>query len=164
MAGRFFWSSTSDKIGRKPTYMVFFILGALLFLIIPTLGHSGSLPLFVAALCLVVSMYGGGFATIPAYLRDLFGPLNVGAIHGRLLLAWSVAALVGPLVLNGISQAQKDAGVRPELAYDNVFYILAGLLVLGFIANWLVRPVDERHWATPDQIKQAKITPSGARN
>jgi MFS family permease len=164
MAGRFFWSSTSDKIGRKPTYMVFFTLGALLFLIIPTLGHSGSLPLFVAALCLVVSMYGGGFATIPAYLRDLFGPLNVGAIHGRLLLAWSVAALVGPLVLNGISQAEKDAGVPPELAYDNVFYILAGLLVLGFIANWLVRPVAERHWATPDQIKQAKVTPSGARN
>lgn len=152
---------TVDQATRTPQ---FWFLSAVLCLIIPTLGHLGSLPLFVAALCLVVSMYGGGFATIPAYLRDLFGPLNVGAIHGRLLLAWSVAALVGPLVLNGISQAQKDAGVRPELAYDNVFYILAGLLVLGFIANWLVRPVAERHWATPEQIKQAKVTPSGARN
>jgi len=162
MAGRFFWSSTSDRIGRKATYMIFFALGAVLFVLIPTFGRSGSLPLFVAAFCVVISMYGGGFATIPAYLRDMFGTLNVGAIHGRLLLAWSAAAIVGPQVLTGISQAQKDAGVKPELAYDSVFYILAGLLVLGFVANLLVRPVAERHWATPDQIDRARATPGTA--
>ena len=148
MAGRFFWSTISDRIGRKATYTTFFLLGIALFVSIPTLARVLSLPLFVAAFCLVISMYGGGFATIPAYLRDMFGTLNVGAIHGRLLLAWSAAAIVGPQVLTGISQSQKNAGVAPAHAYDVVFYILAGLLALGFIANLLVRPVDKKYYAS----------------
>ncbi|MFC6618263.1 MFS transporter [Deinococcus radiophilus] len=147
MAGRFIWSSTSDRIGRKPTYMIFFALGTLLYFLVPQFGQMGSLVLFILAMCVIMSMYGGGFATIPAYLRDMFGTRNVGAIHGRLLLAWSAAAIAGPTLLNGFRDRQIAAGVAPADAYSTVMYIMAGLLVLGFIANWLVRPVAERHWA-----------------
>ncbi|MGI8746926.1 MAG: MFS transporter, partial [Deinococcus sp.] len=147
MAGRFFWSSTSDRLGRKPTYMIFFSLGTLLYFLIPTFGRIASLPLFLAGFCIILSMYGGGFATIPAYLRDMFGTLNVGAIHGRLLLAWSLAAIVGPLLVNGFRDSQIKAGVPAAQAYSTTMYIMAGLLVLGFIANLLIRPVAERYYA-----------------
>lgn len=147
MAGRFFWSSTSDRIGRKPTYMIFFALGAVLYFLIPLFGNMASLSLFVAGFCVILSMYGGGFATIPAYLRDMFGTANVGAIHGRLLLAWSAAAIVGPTLVNGFRDSQIRAGIPAAQAYSTVMYIMAGLLVVGFVANLLIRPVASRYWA-----------------
>lgn len=155
MAGRFIWSSTSDKIGRKPTYMIFFALGTVLYLLVPLFGNLANLPLFIVATCIIMSMYGGGFATIPAYLRDLFGTANVGAIHGRLLLAWSAAAIVGPTLLNGFRDSQIKAGVPAAQAYSTVMYIMAGLLVLGFLANLLVRPVASRYWAQTPQENRA---------
>lgn len=147
MAGRFIWSSTSDRIGRKPTYMIFFALGAVLYFLIPLFGNMGSLVLFVAGFCVIMSMYGGGFATIPAYLRDMFGTANVGAIHGRLLLAWSAAAIVGPSLVNGFRDSQIKAGIPAAQAYSTTMYIMAALLVVGFVANLLVRPVAEKFWA-----------------
>lgn len=147
MAGRFIWSSTSDRIGRKPTYMIFFALGAVLYFLIPMFGNMGSLVLFVAGFCVIMSMYGGGFATIPAYLRDMFGTANVGAIHGRLLLAWSAAAIVGPSLVNGFRDSQIKAGIPAAQAYSTTMYIMAALLVVGFVANLLVRPVAEKFWA-----------------
>jgi MFS family permease len=160
MAGRFFWSSTSDRLGRKPTYMIFFALGTVLYFLVPVFGRTPSLPLFVAGFCIVISMYGGGFATVPAYLRDLFGTVNVGAIHGRLLLAWSAAAIVGPLLVNGFRDSQIKAGVPAAQAYSTTMDIMAVLLIVGFVANLLVRPVAERFWASPEQLKNA--APAGA--
>ena len=156
MAGRFFWSSTSDRIGRKPTYMIFFALGTLLYFLIPVAGRAASLPLFVAGFCLILSMYGGGFATIPAYLRDMFGTLQVGAIHGRLLLAWSAAAIVGPQLVNGFRDSQIAAGVPAAQAYSTVMTIMAVLLILGFVANLLIRPVAQRFWASQEPSAQTK--------
>jgi MFS family permease len=144
MAGRFFWSSTSDRIGRKPTYMIFFALGALLYLGVPTAARLGSVALFVTLYAVILSMYGGGFATIPAYLRDLFGSMHVSAIHGRLLTAWSTAGIVGPVLVNYIRQYQLAHGVASAASYNTTMYIMAGLLVCGFIANALVRPLEDR--------------------
>ena len=144
MVGRFFWSSTSDKIGRKPTYMIFFALGALLYLSVPTAARLGSVALFVALYAVILSMYGGGFATIPAYLRDLFGTMHVSAIHGRLLTAWSTAGIVGPVLVNYIRQYQLAHGVARAASYNTTMYIMAALLVGGFIANALVRPLDDQ--------------------
>ncbi|WP_309573108.1 OFA family MFS transporter [Deinococcus sp.] len=147
MAGRFIWSTTSDRIGRKPTYMVFFALGAVLYFLIPLFGNMASLILFVLGFCVIISMYGGGFATVPAYLRDLFGTANVGAIHGRLLLAWAAAAIVGPSLVNGFRDSQIKSGIPAAQAYSTTMYIMAALLVIGFVANMLIRPVVERYWA-----------------
>ena len=145
MAGRFFWSSMSDKLGRKMTYFIFFALGTVLYFLVPTSGKSHSIVLFVALFCVILSMYGGGFATIPAYLRDLFGTMQVGAIHGRLLLAWSAAAILGPLLVNYIREYQiKTMGVPAAEAYSTTMYIMAGLLVVGFLLNWFVSPVDSK--------------------
>jgi MFS family permease len=144
MAGRFFWSSTSDRIGRKPTYMIFFALGALLYLTVPTSARLGSVVLFVTLYAVILSMYGGGFATIPAYLRDLFGSMHVSAIHGRLLTAWSTAGIVGPVLVNYIRQYQLAHGVASAQSYNTTMYIMAGLLVGGFITNALVRPLDDQ--------------------
>jgi MFS family permease len=141
MIGRFFWSSTSDKIGRKPTYMIFFALGALLYFSVPTAGRLGSVGLFVTLYAIILSMYGGGFATIPAYLRDLFGTIQVGAIHGRLLTAWSAAGIVGPALVNYIREYQIDHGVAKAASYNTTMYIMASLLIVGFICNALVRPL-----------------------
>ena len=145
MGGRIFWSSLSDSIGRKPTYMVFFLLGGTLYALIPLTGQLGSIVLFVAGCSLILSMYGGGFATIPAYLRDLFGTMQVGAIHGRLLTAWSVAGIAGPVLVNYIRDYQIEHGVSRASAYNITMYIMAGLLVLGAVCNFLVRPVHARH-------------------
>ncbi|MDT7782420.1 MAG: hypothetical protein QOF58_839 [Pseudonocardiales bacterium] len=143
MAGRFVWSSTSDIVGRKNIYRVYLGVGALLYLVLLTLGPT-STPLFVVAAMVILSFYGGGFATIPAYLRDLFGTYQVGAIHGRLLTAWSVAGVLGPLIVNAIADAGKKAGhVGPDL-YATSFYIMISLLVVGFVANELVRPVNPK--------------------
>ena len=97
IGGRFFWASLSDKLGRKNSYLVFFLLGGLLYLSIPESANTGNILLFVSAFCLILSMYGGGFSTVPAYLADLFGTQMVGAIHGRLLTAWATAGIVGRL-------------------------------------------------------------------
>ena len=141
MIGRFFWSSTSDKIGRKPTYMIFFALGAVLYFSVPTAGRLGSVGLFVTLYAVILSMYGGGFATIPAYLRDMFGTVQVGAIHGRLLTAWSMAGIVGPALVNYIREYQIAQGVAKAASYNTTMYIMAGLLIIGFICNALVRPL-----------------------
>src|SRR5271168_1513858 len=111
MVGRFFWASTSDYIGRRSTYMVFFVLGIVLYFSVPTIGRLGSIPAFVIAFGIILSMYGGGFATIPAYLRDVFGTMHVGAIHGRLLTAWAAAGVLGPVLVNYIRQYQLSQGV-----------------------------------------------------
>jgi MFS family permease len=146
MVGRFFWASTSDYIGRRNTYMIFFALGIVLYSSVPTLGHLGSIPLFVAAFCIILSMYGGGFATIPAYLRDMFGTYQVGAIHGRLLTAWSVAGVLGPVLVNYIRQYQIDSGVPKAQAYSVTMYIMCGLLLIGFLCNFAMRAVDEKYY------------------
>ena len=145
MVGRFFWASTSDYIGRRNTYMIFFALGVGLYALVPTTGQMGSIPLFIIGFAVILSMYGGGFATIPAYLRDMFGVMNVGAIHGRLLTAWSVAGVAGPFLVNFIRQYQIDHGVAKADAYSVTMYIMAGLLALGFVCNYLVSAVDARH-------------------
>jgi MFS family permease len=146
MVGRFFWASTSDYIGRRNTYMVFFLLGILLYSLVPTFGHMGSTPLFVAAFCIILSMYGGGFATIPAYLRDMFGTFQVGAIHGRLLTAWSVAGVLGPVLVNYIRQYQIDNGVPKAQAYSVTMYIMCGLLLIGFLCNLAMREVKAKYY------------------
>ena len=155
IAGRFFWASLSDRIGRKTTYFVFFILGIALYAATPTLAHGGQKGLFVAALCVILSMYGGGFATVPAYLADLFGAKFVGAIHGRLLTAWSTAGVVGPFLVAQIRQSLLDTGIEPAHAYDFTLYILAGLLVVGLIANAMIGPVAP-NWLKMDAAPQKK--------
>ena len=147
MGGRIFWASSSDYLGRKPTYMIFFALGAVLYALVPTFGHIHNTVLFVLAYAIILSMYGGGFATIPAYLRDLFGTANVGAIHGVLLTAWSAAGIVGPVLVNYIREYQIGHGVAKADAYSITMYIMAVLLVIGFVANFLVTPLNERHYA-----------------
>jgi MFS family permease len=145
MAGRFIWASLSDYIGRRNTYMVFFLLGICLYSLVPTFGRLGSISLFVAAFCIILSMYGGGFATVPAYLRDIFGTMHVGAIHGRLLTAWSVAGVLGPVLVNYIRQYQIDSGVPKAQAYSITMYIMCALLLVGLICNVAIRAVSERH-------------------
>jgi MFS family permease len=148
MGGRFVWASMSDFIGRKPTYMVFFVLGLLLYLALPYTGntHLNSVPLFVLIAGVLISMYGGGFATIPAYLKDLFGTYHVSAIHGRLLTAWSTAGIVGPLIVNGILDHYVANHLPKQQAYPVILNIMAALMVVGFIANLLVRPVAQKYW------------------
>jgi hypothetical protein len=145
MGGRFFWASTSDHIGRKNTYFIFFALGFVLYAFVPYFGNSGNLPLFIICFLVILSMYGGGFATVPAYLKDMFGTRYVGAIHGWLITAWSVAGVLGPVLVNYIRQYQIDSGVPKAQAYNVTMYIMAGLLVVGFIANFLIKAVDDRH-------------------
>jgi MFS family permease len=145
MGGRIVWASISDYIGRRNTYMVFFGLGILLYASVPTLGHMGSIPLFVAAFAIILSMYGGGFATIPAYLRDIFGTMHVGAIHGRLLTAWSVAGVLGPMLISYIREYQIGSGVPKAQAYSVTMYIMCGLLLIGFLCNLGMRAVGERY-------------------
>ena len=145
MGGRFFWASTSDFIGRKNTYFVFFVLGIVLYSLVPYFGGAGNLPLFVLCFLIIISMYGGGFSTVPAYLRDMFGTRYVGAIHGWLLTAWSAAGIFGPVLVNYIRQYQVETGVPKAQAYNVTMYIMAALLVVGFICNFLIRAVDDRH-------------------
>jgi nitrate/nitrite transporter NarK len=156
IGGRFFWASLSDHIGRKATYATFFLLGIALYASAPSLARAGSQAAFVLAVCVIVSMYGGGFATIPAYLADTFGTQYVGAIHGRLLTAWSTAGIIGPVLVNYIREAQIAAGVPRQQVYDFTMYILAGLLVVGFIANALVKPLAARWFASGEQIPKPK--------
>jgi MFS family permease len=164
IGGRFFWASLSDKIGRKMTYFTFFGLGIALYAAAPWAAHLGSKALFVAFFCIILSMYGGGFATVPAYLADLFGTQFVGAIHGRLLTAWSTAGIIGPVVVNYIREAQIAAGVPRAQVYDFTMYILAGMLVLGFLCNLLVKPVAAKWYMSEAEVAslQAKTAQAGA--
>jgi MFS family permease len=163
LVGRFFWSSLSDKIGRKPTYMIYLGLGALLYAVVPSLGRAGNLVLFVATFCVILSMYGGGFSTIPAYLRDVFGTMQVGAIHGRLLTAWSVAGVAGPSIVTYIRDYQIGHGVPKADAYSKAIYIMVGILIVGFICNLLMRPVNERHHYKMERESQTPPEPETAR-
>jgi MFS family permease len=150
MLGRFFWASTSDLIGRRNTYFCFFILGIVLYALVPQTGTMGSVTLFVACFAIILSMYGGGFATIPAYLRDMFGTRYVGAIHGMLITAWSVAGVLGPVLVNYIRQYQIAHGVAKAQSYNITLYIMAVLLLVGLICNLMVKPVAARFHMKPD--------------
>jgi MFS family permease len=156
IAGRFFWASLSDKLGRKPTYALFFVLGALLYVSAPGSAAAGHTVLFVAAMCLIVSMYGGGFATVPAYLADLFGTQMVGAIHGRLLTAWATAGVLGPVVVNYMREYQLALGLPREQVYNQTLYILAGMLVLGLVCNLMVRPLADKWFMTEAELAGEK--------
>jgi MFS family permease len=151
MAGRIIWSSTSDVIGRKRTYMLYLGVGAVAFFFLATAGSS-AVFVFVLLSALILSFYGGGFATIPAYLKDLFGTFQVGAIHGRLLTAWSAAGVAGPLIVNVITDSQRDAGKTGAAAYRPSLLVMVGLLVIGFLANLAVRRVADKHHASDDVL------------
>ena len=150
MGGRFFWASTSDYIGRKNTYFVFMVLGFLLYIAVPHTDSIGSVAAFVLCFLVIISMYGGGFATVPAYLKDMFGTRYVGAIHGLLLTAWSMAGIFGPVLVNYIREYNITHGVPKAQAYNVTMYIMAGLLVIGFICNLLVKPVHHRFHMQPE--------------
>jgi MFS family permease len=164
MGGRFFWASTSDYIGRKNTYFVFMVLGFCLYCTVPFAGATGSVALFVCCFLIIISMYGGGFSTVPAYLRDMFGTRYVGAIHGLLLTAWSAAGIFGPVIVNYLREYNITHGVPKANAYNNTMYIMAGLLVIGFICNFFVKAVAERyHMKANDPRGDALAQPAAAR-
>jgi MFS family permease len=156
IAGRIGWASLSDYIGRKRTYFMFFGLGILLYSLAPFAGRTGNVTLFVLIFGLILTMYGGGFATIPAYLADLFGTQYVGAIHGRLLTAWSTAGILGPQLVNNLREYQIDHGIPNAQAYNVTMYVLAGLLVIGFFCNLAVKPVDSRYYMTQAELDAAR--------
>jgi len=153
IGGRFFWASISDRLGRKPTYAVMLATGALLYAVIaPWSASAAALTVFALAFAVIVSMYGGGFATVPAYLADVFGTQFVGAIHGRLLTAWSTAGILGPLIVTRMRDAAIAAGTPRAEIYPPIFWTLAGLLVAGFVANLFIRPVGDRFRMTAAEV------------
>lgn len=156
IGGRFAWASLSDKLGRKMTYVVFFVLGGMLYLSVPGSAAAGSKLLFVGAFCIILSMYGGSFSTVPAYLADLFGTQMVGAIHGRLLTAWATAGILGPVVVNYMRDYQLGLGLPREQVYNQTMYILVGMLVVGLICNLLVRPVADKHFMSDAELAEEK--------
>jgi MFS family permease len=163
IGGRIGWASFSDYIGRKRTYFTFFALGIALYSLAPFAGRTGSVTLFVIIFCIILTMYGGGFATIPAYLADIFGTQYVGAIHGRLLTAWSTAGVLGPVLVNYIREYQIDRGVPNAQAYNVTMYVLVGLLVIGLICNLLVKPVDEHYHMSVEDLAGARAAQAGQR-
>jgi MFS family permease len=152
IGGRFLWASFSDVLGRKTTYVVFFVLGGLLYASMPLSALAGNKLMFVAAVCIILSMYGGGFATVPAYLADLFGTQMVGAIHGRLLTAWATAGIVGPVVVNYMRDYQLSMGLPRSQVYNQTMYILVGLLAVGLVCNLLIKPVNPKYFMTPEEL------------
>jgi MFS family permease len=156
IGGRFFWATISDHLGRKLTFIIFFALGGVLYFSIPGSAAGGSKLMFVAAFCVILSMYGGAFATVPAYLADIFGTQMVGAIHGRLLTAWATAGIVGPVVVNYMRDYQLGLGLPREQVYNQTMYILVGFLVVGLICNLLVRPLNPKWFMTPDELAVEK--------
>ncbi|MCI0668412.1 MAG: OFA family MFS transporter, partial [Methylococcaceae bacterium] len=154
MGGRFFWSTTSDFIGRKNTYFIFFAVGIALYAAVPSMGAAGKIGFFILLYAIILSMYGGGFATIPAYLADIFGTKFVGGIHGRLLTAWSTAGILGPVLVNYIREFQIDQGVAKAEAYNVTMYIMAGILAIGFLSNLMIRPVHEKHHMKHDELDE----------
>jgi MFS family permease len=159
IGGRIGWASLSDYIGRKRTYFIFFALGIMLYSSAPFAGRAGHVTIFVLIFCLILTMYGGGFATIPAYLADLFGTQYVGAIHGRLLTAWSTAGILGPVLVNYIREYQIERGIPNAQAYNVTMYVLAALLVIGFFCNLAVRPVQERYHMASDDLADRSGSP-----
>jgi MFS family permease len=156
MLGRFFWASSSDLIGRKNTYFIFFLLGMVLYAAVPTAGSIGSISMFVLCFLVIISMYGGGFSTIPAYLKDMFGTRYVGAIHGLLITAWSAAGIFGPVIVNYMRQYQIEHNVPKAQAYNVTMYVMAGLLLIGFFCNYFVKAVHHRHhMALAEAARQA---------
>jgi MFS family permease len=153
IGGRFVWASASDYLGRKNTYYTFLILGIILYASAPWSGHLGHIALFVAAFCIILSMYGGGFSTVPAYLADMFGTQMVGAIHGRLLTAWSAAGIFGPVIVNYMREYQLDHGVPRAQVYDITAYILCGLLAIGVVLNFMIKPVAEKNYMTEAELE-----------
>lgn len=162
IGGRFFWASLSDYIGRKNTYYTFFILGIVLYALAPTFAAMGSKLLFVLGFGIILSMYGGGFATVPAYLADMFGTQFVGAIHGRLLTAWSTAGIIGPVVVNYIREFQLAAGVPRDQLYNTTMYILCAMLIAGLICNYLVKPVDPKWYMSEAEVAKLQASTAGA--
>src|SRR3954465_11533148 len=162
IGGRFFWASLSDKIGRKNTYYTFFLLGIALYALAPTFAAMGSKALFVLGFGIILSMYGGGFATVPAYLADMFGTQFVGAIHGRLLTAWSTAGIIGPVVVNYIREFQLAAGVPRDQLYNSTMYVLCAMLIAGVICNYLIKPVDHKWHMSADDV--AKLQAASAKS
>ncbi len=156
IGGRFIWASSSDHLGRRPTYVIFFLLGIALYVLASLAAGWKSLAIFVACFCVIASMYGGGFATIPAYLADMFGTQFVGAIHGRLLTAWSTAGILGPVVVNYMHDIRLEKNIPFDQIYAPIFYVLAGMLVVGLLANLLVRPVDDHHFMSADELAHEK--------
>ncbi|MEY4757260.1 MAG: hypothetical protein RJA34_2158 [Pseudomonadota bacterium] len=156
IGGRFFWASLSDKLGRKMTYVVFFVLGGVLYFSVPGSAAAGSIVLFVSAFCIILSMYGGGFATVPAYLADLFGTQMVGAIHGRLLTAWATAGVLGPVVVNYMREYQLGLGLPREQVYNQTMYILVGMLLVGLVCNLMVRPLADKWFMTDAELAEEK--------
>ncbi len=154
--GRIGWSSLSDTIGRKNTYWIFLTFGCILYLSIPYWGNHGELAIFVLTCCLILSMYGGGFATIPAYLADLFGTQMVSAIHGRLLTAWATAGIAGPVLVNYLREYQLAQGVARADVYNTTMYILGGMLILGIFCNAMVKPVDQKFFMSEAELKNEK--------
>jgi MFS family permease len=154
--GRFFWATSSDKLGRQNTYYIFFVLGAMMYCAATYVAGFKSLASFVAIFCIIASMYGGGFATIPAYLADLFGTQFVGAIHGRLLTAWSTAGIIGPVVVNYMHDVRLNAGVPFDQLYAPIFIVLACLLGVGFFANFFVKPVAEKYLMTDQELSEER--------
>jgi MFS family permease len=153
IGGRFAWASVSDVLGRKTTYAVMLALGVVMFgLVAPWSATAAIMAIFVLSFCVTTSMYGGGFATAPAYLADIFGAQFVGAIHGRLLTAWSTAGVLGPFIVTMLrDRAIAQNAPRAEI-YPHIFLILSGLLVLGFLANLMIRPVSERWRMAPANL------------
>src|SRR5689334_2506245 len=170
IGGRFFWASLSDYLGRKSTYYCFFLLGIALYALAPSFANVGSKTLFVAAVCVILSMYGCGFATVPAYLADMFGTQFVGAIHGRLLTAWSTAGIIGPVVVNYLREFQLAAGVPRDKLYDSTMYVLCAMLAAGLVCNFLIKPVASKWHMSADEVarlqaasaKTAAATPTGS--
>ncbi len=156
IGGRFVWASASDRLGRKTTYSVFFILGGLLYFSIPASAGAGSQLLFVGAVCVILSMYGGSFSTVPAYLADLFGTQMVGAIHGRLLTAWATAGIIGPVVVNYMREYQIGLGLPRAQVYNQTMYILIGFLVIGLVCNLLIRPLNPKWFMGPEELAHEK--------
>ena len=164
IAGRFCWASGSDFLGRKLTYYTFFVLGIICYASAPWSGHYHHIALFVGAFCIILSMYGGGFSTVPAYLADMFGTQMVGAIHGLILTAWSAAGIFGPVIVNYMREFQLEHGVPRAQVYDQTAYILCGLLAIGFVCNWFVRPVADKHFMTDAQLDaERKLAHEAAR-
>ena len=154
--GRIFWASLSDRTGRKNLFYTLFALGIILYCLLPQWGHLGVPLPFVASICVILSMYGGGFATVPAYLADIFGPQMVGAIHGRLITAWSAAGVIGPSLIAGVRQFQIDHGVPHARVYDITLYIMAGLLFGGLLCNFFVKPVASKHWMSDEELARER--------
>ncbi|WP_164700066.1 OFA family MFS transporter [Modestobacter sp. KNN46-3] len=163
MGGRFVWSSTSDYIGRKPIYMVYLGVGLVLYVLLATVGSTATW-VFVILAAIIISFYGGGFATVPAYLRDLFGTYQVGAIHGRLLTAWAAAGIAGPLIINGVLDARGTPGQLTAGDYRPALFIMVGLLAVGFVANLLIKPVAEKWFEPKDTDAPTTASTTGDRS